>query len=61
MQENNIPCDFTDVDQLEGAEREAAITEVRKLNPQVSFPTIVIGNEVIVGFKEGRIREALGI
>jgi glutaredoxin len=61
MEENDIPYEYTDVDQLEGAERESAIAEVKKLNPQISFPTIVIGNNVIVGFKEERIREALGI
>jgi len=32
---------------------------VRKLNPQCSFPTIIIGDKVIVGFQEDQIREAL--
>jgi len=61
MDENDIPYEYTDVDQLEGAERESVIAEVKRLNPQISFPTIVIGDNVIVGFKEERIREALGI
>jgi glutaredoxin len=61
MEENDIPYEYTDVDQLEGAERERAIAEVKKFNPQASFPTIIIGDNVIVGFKEERIREALGI
>jgi glutaredoxin len=61
MDENNVPYEYTDVDLLEGAERESVIAEVRRLNPQCSFPTIMIGNQVIVGFRENQIREALGI
>lgn len=51
----------TDVDLLSGQEKTAVLEEVRKLNPQCSFPTIVIGDQVIVGFKETEIRKALGL
>jgi glutaredoxin len=34
---------------------------VKKLNPNCSFPTIIIGDKVIVGFKEDEIKEALGL
>lgn len=54
-----IEAEFTDVDLLEGADREKIIDEVRKLNPDVSFPTICIGDTIIVGFNEERIRKAL--
>ena len=37
------------------------IEEVRKVNPQVAFPTIVIGDKVIVGYREVEILEALGL
>ncbi len=57
----NVRYDFVDVDLLEGEEREAILEDVRKLNPQCSFPTIIIGDTVIVGFKEEKIREALGL
>jgi len=53
--------EFTDVDLLSGEERAAVIADVRKLNPQCSFPTIIIGDKVIVGFNEKLIREALGL
>ena len=34
---------------------------VKKWNPQVSFPTIVINDDkTIVGFKEDEIKEAIG-
>lgn len=53
--------DFVDVDLLEGEERKAILEDVRKFNPKCSFPTIIIGDKVIVGFKENEIREALGL
>jgi len=53
--------DFVDVDLLEGEERKAILEDVKKFNPKCSFPTIIIGNKVIVGYKEKEIREALGI
>jgi hypothetical protein len=46
---------------LKGEERQAILDDVRKLNPRCSFPTIIIGEKVIVGFKENEIKEALGI
>ena len=54
-----VEFEFTDVDLLTGAEREAALAEVRRLNPECSFPTIVIGDKVIVGNNEEKIRKAL--
>ena len=56
-----VEFEFTDVDQLSGAEREAILTEVRRLNPECSFPTILIGDQVVVGNNEEKIRKALGL
>jgi len=56
-----VKYEFTDVDLLTGEERTAIIEDVRKLNPKCSFPTIIIGDKVIVGFNEKAIREALGL
>lgn len=56
-----VAFEFTDVDLLTGAEREAIIAEVRRLNPECSFPTIIIGDQVIVGNDEAKIRKALGL
>ncbi|MDD3250453.1 MAG: glutaredoxin family protein [Smithella sp.] len=61
LNEHSIVFDATDIDLLQGADREAMLNEVIQYNPQRSFPTIVVGNQVIVGFKEAAIREALGI
>jgi glutaredoxin len=56
-----VRYDFTDVDLLEGDERQAILEDVRKINPRCSFPTIIIGEKVIVGYKEDEIKEALGL
>ncbi|MFO7785051.1 MAG: glutaredoxin family protein [Thermodesulfobacteriota bacterium] len=61
LNECEAQYDFTDVDLLEGEERQAVLEEVRKVNPRCSFPTIIIGDVVIVGYKEDEIKEALGI
>lgn len=57
----HVQYEFTDVDLLTGEEKTAIIADVKKLNPRCSFPTIVIGDNVIVGFNETAIREALGL
>lgn len=56
-----VQYDFVDVDLLEGAERATILEDVKKFNPKCSFPTIIIGNTVIVGYKENEIKEALGL
>ncbi len=59
--ECGVKYEFTDVDLLEGDERRAILEDVKKFNPRCSFPTIVIGEKVIVGYKEEEIKEALGL
>ncbi len=61
LDECTVKYDATEVDLLKGEERTAILEEVKKWNPNCSFPTIIIGDEVIVGFKEGEIRKALGL
>jgi glutaredoxin-like protein NrdH len=61
LSECTIQYEFVDVDLLEGDERRAILEDVRKFNPKCSFPTVIIGDEVIIGFKEDEIKKALGI
>ncbi len=61
LNECQVQYEFTDVDLLEGEERQAILEDVRKINPRCSFPTIIIGETVIVGYKEDEIKEALKI
>ena len=57
----SVEFEFRDVDLLTGKGREAILKELKKFNPMCSFPTIIIGDRVIVGFREEEIREALGL
>ncbi|MCX5847275.1 MAG: glutaredoxin family protein [Deltaproteobacteria bacterium] len=61
MNDCNVKYEFTDVDLLSGEEKAAVMADVRKFNPRCSFPTIIIGDKVIVGFDETAIKEALGL
>lgn len=60
LEELKVDFNYIYVDLLEGEERSEIIEEVKKYNPQLSFPTLVLDDgEVIVGFNEEGIKEAL--
>ena len=60
LEEMEVEYDYIYVDLLEGDERQEIIEQLKKWNPQLSFPTIVINNEeCIVGFNEDKVRENL--
>jgi glutaredoxin-like protein NrdH len=61
LRDHGFDYDFTDVDLLSGQERTDMIAEMGRYNPNITFPTIVIGEQVIVGNDEERIREVLSI
>jgi glutaredoxin-like protein NrdH len=61
MGDHAVSHEFTDVDLLTGDARKSTIDEVRKYNPGCSFPTILVGDTVIIGFNEKALREALGL
>ncbi|HEX8949373.1 MAG TPA: glutaredoxin family protein [Dissulfurispiraceae bacterium] len=61
LKDNSVAYECIEVDLLAGAERDNAIEEVKKINPECSFPTIIIGDKIIVGFKEKELREMLGL
>lgn len=54
-----VPYEFVDVDLLDPDEERAVQRTLDRLNPEGGYPVIVIGNEVISGFDESRIREAI--
>jgi glutaredoxin-like protein NrdH len=57
----SVAYEFTDVDLLSDKERAAILDGLKKVNPRCTFPTIIIGDTVIIGFRENEIREALGL
>ena len=48
-------------DELSDEKKASAVKELRKVNPKCSFPTVVVDDEVIVGYKIQEIKEAIGI
>lgn len=61
LDENNVQYDFVDVDLLPKDEMNKVLDDVRKVNPQCAFPTLVVGDKVIIGYRELEIMEALGL
>jgi len=59
LADNDLPYDYNDVDLLTGDERKADLDEVARYNPNRTFPTLLIDDQVIVGFNEKKIRAAL--
>ncbi|MBS4015679.1 MAG: glutaredoxin family protein [Candidatus Latescibacteria bacterium] len=58
LKENNIAFDCIDVDLLDNEERDKVVAEIKKWNPRVSFPTIVINDDkCIAGFDEDKLNE----
>ena len=56
----DVCYDFVFVDLLSGSEEEKVMREVKKYNPECTFPTTVIdAGTAIVGFKEDEIKRAL--
>jgi len=60
LNELSIEYYYVDVDLLKGDEREKTLKEMESFNPRRTFPTLVIDDKGIVGFKEERIKEVLG-
>lgn len=61
LDENDVEYEVVEVDLLHGEERDAAIQEVKELSGGTSFPVVVIGDEVVVGFNKMKIKELLGL
>ncbi len=60
LEKHGIRYELTEVDTLDSGEQWLMTKEVKKYNPQVTYPTLVI-EEVILGLEEETIKKALGI
>jgi len=61
LDEQNIEYKHVFVNELEGEEKEKVRSRVRELNPAMSFPTVKIGDKVIVGHHPDLLEEALKV
>jgi glutaredoxin-like protein NrdH len=67
LDENGVSYDLTEVDLLDGTPGDestpkgSAAAEVKRLSGGTSFPVLVVGDEVVVGFNKSRISQVLGL
>lgn len=61
LDEHAIAYEMTEVDLLEGDEKQAAIDVVKNLSGGTSFPILVADDEVIVGFNKTKMADVLGL
>jgi glutaredoxin-like protein NrdH len=55
-----IGYEFIDVDSLQAEEKDEIKKEIKKWNPDGSYPTIIINDkECVSGFDEAEIREKI--
>lgn len=59
LDEKDVEYEVVDVDLAQGDEQKQALEEVEKLTGKRAFPVTVINDEVISGYKEDKIEEAL--
>ncbi len=59
LDNKNVEYDCIDVDLAQGEEQRKALEEVEKLTGSKSFPVTVIGEQIIRGYKEDELEEAL--
>lgn len=60
LDEKGIKYECVEVDLLEGSEQWAVSNEIKKHNPAVTFPTIVI-EETIIGYDLANLKKAFDI
>lgn len=61
LQERQVPFRTIYVDMLVGDERNDTLRRLRRINPSISFPTLLVGETPIVGFKKETILAALAL
>ncbi|MBN2621650.1 glutaredoxin family protein [candidate division WOR-3 bacterium] len=56
-----VMYDYIDVDLLDEKEQTLVKKEIKKWNPRISFPTLVINDtSCVIGYDEAEIKENLG-
>ncbi|WP_231583994.1 glutaredoxin family protein [Desulfovibrio sp. TomC] len=59
LEARKVPYDSVSVDLTVGDERTQALDTIRRLNPELTFPTIIIGDKTVIGFRPDGIAAAL--
>ena len=59
LQKKGVEFTTVDVDRLEKKEQAEMLEILKAYNPKLSFPTLLIGDEVIMGYKKDKIAQAI--
>lgn len=60
LNNNNIQYETIEVDILDSGEQWVALKELKKINPQETFPTVVV-EKAVVGFDEENLKKVLDL
>ncbi len=60
LEKHNIEYEDIEVDLLDSGEQWVTSKELKKYNPDATYPTLIV-EEVILDFDEESLKEALGI
>lgn len=61
LDDHGVSYKMTEVDLLEGDEKQAVVDEVKSLSGGTSFPVVVADDTVIVGFNKSKLNDLLGL
>lgn len=62
LEEHGVDYELTEVDTMDGEDKQAAIEEVKRISGGTSFPVLVVDEkEPVVGFNKTRIADLLGL
>lgn len=61
LDDHGITYEMTEVDLLEGDEKQAVVDEVKRLSGGTSFPVLTADGQVVVGFNKSKMADLLGI
>ena len=61
LDENAVVYDVEDVDLVPAERKQEIVAEIKAVNPGLGFPTLFVDDTVIIGFREDKVREALGM
>ena len=59
LSKNKIQYETIDMDRLDKQEQSEILDLLKSYNPKMSFPTLVAGDEVIVGFNREKINTVI--
>ncbi|MFQ6106922.1 MAG: glutaredoxin family protein [Thermoplasmata archaeon] len=61
LADSDVDYEYVDVDLQSREDRKRLRQELMKYNPRCSYPTLVVDEDIVIGYREERIREVLGV